>query len=84
LEAELLIKDKALNDAQAKLKIQTVKNWHIKQKYKRESCLVSRIQKQLLKLRMGDFWYQTVKQFNYDVKNKLRGSASGLSRMSVG
>ena len=34
------LKDKALNECQAKLKIQTVKNWHIKQKYKRESCLV--------------------------------------------
>jgi hypothetical protein len=30
LENEVKIKDKALNDAQAKLKIQTVKAWHIK------------------------------------------------------
>ena len=40
LENEVKLKDKALNECQAKLKIQTVKNWHIKQKYKRESCLV--------------------------------------------
>lgn len=43
LEAELQLKEKALNEAQAKLKYQTVKNWHIKQKYKRENCLVQRI-----------------------------------------
>lgn len=40
LENEVKLKDKALNEAQAKLKIQTVKVWHVKQKYKRESCLV--------------------------------------------
>jgi hypothetical protein len=81
-----------LYDANVKFEKKKMQNWYLNEKYKRDKILLNRVKKELLKIRMGDFWANVHIKFNNDLdRSKQRAgsqiSASGisqpLSRMSV-
>ena len=59
------MKDEAMSNQNVSFK---KKYWFLEEKYKRENALIKRVKKELLKVRMGDFWARINIKYNKDLE----------------